>query len=963
MNKTGSRQALIPFALGFFSIAAQALLFRWFFAAFENNELGISAFFFSWLLWVTAGALAAQIPALRRLAGPGFARSLWIYIPAFFLQQWLILNARAICGVASYEAFPFARLFAAALLLNAPVSFVTGLLFTLACRWLDPDEDRRVTRVYSAEALGSVLGGAWVTALLALLPDTESVALLTMLALAVLYAFHRFESRLARFLIIAAALILSAALPHAGRWRGLQTAQARWETLVPGSECDGRFATPLNTYLHGFHNGQFNIVCGNTIIETVPDNERTGELIAIHLAQKPDAKNILIAGEGAYALARGLLLIPQVERVVWLPTDPVYGRKLAGALPDELKTGDTRLLIPGEDIQRHLARPGSLYDLIILHLPDPVALDLHRFFTQQFLRDVQARLAPYGVISLRTTGGENFLGSERIFLGASLLATVESVFPQVALKPGDETWFMASASDRISQSAQELANRFEHIEGSDAVYPAEVLLSLYSENRAAFQFGKYREAIREQPPESLISTTDSPRALFHTLQLLTREISLDSRMMPFLLRLSHKGWLLLIFAIVLCMLLRRAHSPAGGTEFDGRYLVFSTGLAGLALNIVLMVLYQSRFGSIYLHIGLLTAAFMLGIWIGSIVGRIILRRKPAAATILLTGLLTSAAGLCLLIPAVWQTVGQPVFMFLFLAAGSLGGAFMPAAAHMLGNAGMDENRMGAVVEMTDHLGGAAGGVLTGLVLLPVMGIRRTLLLLAALLLSNLVPLIPSRSRRTAPRGPGWIFTALWLAGVLLFGGYLLREPSAAGRAPVPSALLELAGKRELRPEHLPDGTVYFTARDRSTGKQYYLFTAESTGYGGPIMLAVMIETSGTLDGFRIVQHSETPAYIERLAPWMKSLSGKNIFGKTFPGDVDTVTGATATSAGIRNALAAAGQDFLARLEGRAAAAAQETAAAPAARAPRKADIQKIKSMIHEGKLSGREALHYIQLDE
>lgn len=960
MNKTGFRQALIPFALGFFSIAAQALLFRWFFTAFESNELGISAFFFSWLLWVTVGALAARLPVLRGMTGPNFARSLWAYIPAFLLQRLLILNARPICGVAVYEAFPFARLFAAAILLNAPVSFVTGLLFTLSCRWLGPSSDQRVARVYSAEAIGSVLGGIWVTGLLALLPDTESAALLTMLALAVLYGLQRFDSRMPRFLILAAALALSAGLPQAGRWWGFRTARARWAALLPGSVCDGRFTTPQNTYLHGIQNGQFNVVCGSTIIESVPDDERAGELTAIHLAQKPDAKNILVVGEGSYALARRLLLIPQVEQVTWLPTDPAYGRKLPEALPDKLKANGGRFSIPGQDIQQYLSRAGPLFDLVILHLPDPVALDLHRFFTQQFLRKIRARLSPNGAVSLRTAGGENFLGSERVFLGASLLATMESVFPHVVFKPGDETWFMASAADGLSQSAQELADRFARIDGAGAVYPPEGLLSIFSENRVAFQLGKYREAMQDQPPGSLIATTDSPRALFHTLQLLTREISLDARITPRLLRLSRHGWLLFIFAIALCVLLRSARGPAGLTEYDGRYLVFTTGLAGLALNIMLMILYQSRFGSIYLHIGLITAAFMLGIWIGSIGGRIALRHRPGAAAILSAGLVIAEAGFCLLIPAAGRVIGPVMFMLLFLVAGGLSGAFIPAAAHMLGNAGMDEYRMGAVVEMTDHLGGAAGGVLTGLILLPVAGIRRTFLILAALLLSNLVPLIPSPSRRTAPRGPGWIFAALWLAGVLLFGAYLVREPAPQESAAAPSSILEMAGRRGLSRHQLPDGSIYFTARDKD--KEYFLFTAESKGYGGPMTLSVMINTNGILNDFRVVRHSETPAYMERLAPWMKSLAGKNIFSERFPAEVDTVTGATATSAAIRNALAAAGQRFLERRAGRPAVEPQP-GTAPAARTARKADLPKIRNMIHEGKLSGREALHYIRLDD
>ena len=56
-----------------------------------------------------------------------------LYVPAFIAQQLLIDNARALVGVASYELFPFGRMALLSLLSNAPVSFLTGFLFTLAC--------------------------------------------------------------------------------------------------------------------------------------------------------------------------------------------------------------------------------------------------------------------------------------------------------------------------------------------------------------------------------------------------------------------------------------------------------------------------------------------------------------------------------------------------------------------------------------------------------------------------------------------------------------------------------------------------------------------------------------------------------------------------------------------------------------------------------------------------------------
>ena len=122
--------------LGFFALVAQTLLFRDFLAAFEGSELGVGSFFGSWLLWVGLGAVAGRIVSYRWVGlTRHFELAVLLYIPAFLLQQFLITQARSLGGVSAYEFYPLGRMFAVSMMANAPISFVTGLLFTLACHW------------------------------------------------------------------------------------------------------------------------------------------------------------------------------------------------------------------------------------------------------------------------------------------------------------------------------------------------------------------------------------------------------------------------------------------------------------------------------------------------------------------------------------------------------------------------------------------------------------------------------------------------------------------------------------------------------------------------------------------------------------------------------------------------------------------------------------------------------------
>ena len=81
---------LVLFAGGYFGLVAQTLLFRDFFTVYEGNELGIAAFFCSWLLCVAVGALLARLPGrVASWLAEHFAFLVLLYIPAYLLHAWL----------------------------------------------------------------------------------------------------------------------------------------------------------------------------------------------------------------------------------------------------------------------------------------------------------------------------------------------------------------------------------------------------------------------------------------------------------------------------------------------------------------------------------------------------------------------------------------------------------------------------------------------------------------------------------------------------------------------------------------------------------------------------------------------------------------------------------------------------------------------------------------------------------
>ena len=135
-------RSLLIFSYGLFTIAAQALLFREFITTFEGNDISVGIFFASWFLWVGLGAIVvyrAHIIAEKLLKNIEFL--FLSYLPAFILQLILIIQARELVGIESYALWSVWAILIVSIIVNAPVSIITGMLFPTACRWVEKDQN------------------------------------------------------------------------------------------------------------------------------------------------------------------------------------------------------------------------------------------------------------------------------------------------------------------------------------------------------------------------------------------------------------------------------------------------------------------------------------------------------------------------------------------------------------------------------------------------------------------------------------------------------------------------------------------------------------------------------------------------------------------------------------------------------------------------------------------------------
>jgi len=187
----------------------------------------------------------------------------------------------------------------------------------------------------------------------------------------------------------------------------------------------------------------------------------------------------------------------------------------------------------------------------------------------------------------------------------------------------------------------------------------------------------------------------------------------------------------------LALLVRRRWGQAALT-------IATTGFAGMGLDVIVLLLFQTYCGALYLKVGLVTGLFMVGLAIGAALGHRLPSqgpRKTLAGADLLWILLLLGAVLAL--PVLDRCSAAQCELLLLgaaLAGGIITGLPFPAAARAWGlrrkkAPGRDPDSArawaGGAADAADHAGAILGGLLAGTFLIPLLGYAGALLCLLA----------------------------------------------------------------------------------------------------------------------------------------------------------------------------------------------------------------------------------------
>lgn len=713
-------------AYGAATLAGQVLILRELLVLCQGQELKLALGLWCWLLWTGLGSLVGG-----RLAGrssPNFETLGHL----LFLLAWLlpgtVLGARLLPALLALPAGqslgPGAALLLFLLLLG-PFCLISGGFFPFACQvQATLSAQGAIGRVYATEALGAAAGIGLLQVIL--LGRVANLAL-SLGAGLLLLAFSGFLTHRLKFLM--GAIVLGVGL-YLAPLLDLQSRQWQW----PGRKVLATLDSPYALLTVTQEKEQLSFFANHVWHFSHPDPYSAEHAVHLALLEHPRPERVLLLGGGAAGLAPEILQHPSVARLHYVELDPDLVRLAARLAPAAAHyLDDPRVEIFHQDARRFLALTDNSYDVILLALPEPANAQLNRFYSLEFFHLAARHLSPGGVFSFALSGGGVAgLNPERAsYLGLSY-RTLGRVFPEVLAFPGESVRFFASAGKGTLTTDPEILVQRLKERRLKLLYVREYyLLADLAPSRQ-----HYLTAILQQQPVE-VNTDLNPRGYLYDLLLTSsreglplRVILLNLKKLPAL-----APWLALGLALVLARLLSR-----GRPGPDALLQVLVMGLGTMALEVLTLVLYQVYLGSLYRQMGLLIAAFMLGLAAGGTwfarrgIGARLLPRRLAALQLGLAGL---SLGLLTLLALsenfTWvppEMLLQIGFSLVLALAGFAGGGIFSLSAALWRETRPVGSLGAGLFYAVDLFGATLGTLGLSLLIVPVWGVASALLGLA-----------------------------------------------------------------------------------------------------------------------------------------------------------------------------------------------------------------------------------------
>jgi spermidine synthase len=745
---------------GCFTIISQIVFIREYFVIAGGNELFVSLFFFTWFLGVVSGSFLSSIFA-DRLKNPLKLAVFLLFIQTLVCPWniFLIRSLRSLFHIQSGEYIPLMKFWLGTVISLFPFSLLTGFNFPLLCRSLtslDKEGAPSIGKIYAADSLGSIIGGVIFTFILVrFFKPFPTCLFMGAVVLGSAFLVLRESQAVHRLLTVCiglfSILFLTASLTPAGGFMERKTRDIRWDSFAPGFRLIDTRDTPYQHLSLAERDNQYSLLSNGSFVSSFPDPYGTENDVHLILTMCPGIKRILILGGGNPQILPVILSYP-LERIDYVEMDAEVLPFLKPYISEEVSEAlqEKRVRIYHEDGRafiRKSAREKSRdslqrYDLVWVDIPEPDTAEFNRFYTVDFYEDALEILEHKGVLVTRCSSAVNYFGRDVSEYIQSIYKSLDAVFEDVKVTPGTMMYLFASpGAGTLTLDAQNLIRRYEERRiTSDYFAP-----QLFSSMLEPFQINFTEQSIQKDLDSVPLNSDLHPTTYLFNLRLwASRSGENIARGFDLILslKIAHAGafiFLLLLTGIVILGIKRKQSSEV--MRYTSLYLIITTGICGISSELVFLYLYQNIYGCLYQRIGLFVAFFMLGLAMGAYLATLFLRKTDVSWQKLRNLLLyidfaywLFLIGMGLAIP--YRVPPEILFYLLVITAGGLTGMAFPLAAKAYILSGAEVGRASGKIEMADYAGAAFGSLITGIVLIPALGIPVTFILLAMLKLTS-----------------------------------------------------------------------------------------------------------------------------------------------------------------------------------------------------------------------------------
>jgi spermidine synthase len=748
--------------IGFSAVVGQIVLMRELIVVFNGNEISLGIMLSTWLFWTAAGSGLSGGFALGGNNARRAVAALECLLGVSLLPTiWALRASRSFFQTVPGELVGPLPMLLTSLACLSLFCVVAGSLFVAATRMYEQEcaASARVatSSAYLLEAAGSGIGG--IVASIVLLRFLGSFQIATVVAvlnlcMAAVLLFRLSRKQLGAVTVAAAlfavALVTVVLLIYVAPAldRSAQARQWRGFRLVGSRDSIYGNLAIIET---GNETGKIRSIYDNgVILASAPDENAAEEAVHYALLEHPVPRHLLMIGGGVNGSIAQALKHPTVERIDYVELDPALIDMARQFFPAQSApvVSDPRVHLHYADGRYFLKTAGDTFDVIILNVPDPQTAQLNRFYTAEFFRSASDHLAPGGLLALQLRSSEDYISPDLAEFLRCIHQTLREVFPYVVAVPGETIhFFAATRPDVLTDNSQTLIRRLQE-RNLKTQYVREYFIPF---RMMPDRLEKVREQLRPLP-STPVNRDFEPIAYYFDVVLWSTQFKLGySRWFRAAAHFAFTGVIdaVLVITLFVAVLLAFVPTRERRARSSAACCMVATGFTLMALQIFLLLAFQSVYGYVYQQLAILIAMCMAGIAFGSWLGirRIRYSDRPPYRTIATTQFLLalSCPALIFVVSLLSKISGMATtwlaaqFVFPALAAfcGMLGGYQFPIATEIYLNkdARSGQSRLGTLYAI-DLLGGCAGALLLSSYLIPVFGFWKTAWLSAAV---NLAP--------------------------------------------------------------------------------------------------------------------------------------------------------------------------------------------------------------------------------